>query len=50
VIEYVIVHELAHIRHKNHSKYFWAEVAKYVPDWKEKRSWLKAHAYLTEIF
>ena len=50
VIEYVVVHELAHTKHKNHSKAFWAEVAKYVPDWKEKRSWLKMHVGLMEIF
>lgn len=50
VIEYVVVHELAHTKHKNHSKAFWAEVATYVPDWKQKRNWLKLHGGLMEIF
>ena len=50
VIEYVVVHELAHTKHKNHSKAFWDEVATYVPDWKEKRNWLKLHSGLMEIF
>jgi predicted metal-dependent hydrolase len=50
VIEYVTVHELAHTKHKNHSKAFWAEVATYVPDWKSKRNWLKTHGWLMEIF
>ena len=50
VIEYVVVHELAHTKHKNHSKAFWSEVAAYVPDWKVKRAWLKAHGALMEIF
>jgi predicted metal-dependent hydrolase len=50
VIEYVIVHELAHTKHHNHSKAFWAEVAKFVPDWKVKRAWLKQHGGLMEIF
>ena len=50
MIEYVVVHELAHVRHKNHSALFWAEVAKYVPDWKQKRKWLKTHGILMEIF
>ena len=50
VIEYVIVHELAHTIQHNHSKLFWAEVAKYVPDWKVKRAWLKKHSALMEIF
>ena len=50
IIEYVAVHELAHTNHKNHSAAFWAEVAKYVPDWKEKRKWLKGHGALMRVF
>ncbi len=41
VIDYVIVHELAHLRVKNHSAAFWAEVAKMMPDYKIRRDWLK---------
>lgn len=50
VVEYVVVHELAHTKYKNHSKTFWAEVAAYVPDWKVRRAWLKAHGALMEVF
>ena len=50
VIEYVAVHELAHTKHKNHSAAFWAEVAKHVPDWKDKRKWLKQRGALMKIF
>lgn len=50
VIEYVIVHELAHTKHHDHSKVFWTEVAKFVPDWKVKRAWLKEHGGLMEVF
>lgn len=50
VVDYVIVHELAHVKEKNHSKNFWALVERYIPDYKEKRKWLKAHGYLTQIF
>ena len=50
VIEYVVVHELAHTKHKNHSKAFWSEVATYVPDWKQKRNWLKMYVGLMEVF
>ena len=50
VIEYVVVHELAHTKHKNHSKAFWTEVAKYEPDWKTKRAWLKKHSGLMDVF
>jgi len=37
LIEYVVVHELAHIKHKNHSKEFWKEVEKYLPDVTKRR-------------
>lgn len=50
VVEYVVTHELAHTRHKNHSARFWAEVAKYQPEWKKKRNWLKLHGALMQIF
>ena len=50
VVEYVVIHELAHVRQKNHSARFWSEVQKYVPDYKERRAWLKKYAALMEIF
>ena len=40
-IDYVIVHELAHIIEKNHSKRFYAVVEKYMPDYKERIKLLK---------
>lgn len=50
VIEYVVIHELAHTKHKNHSAYFWSEVAKYCPAWKAHRAWLKRYGALMEVF
>lgn len=41
-IDYVVVHELAHIRQKNHSPAFYAEVEKVMPDYKERVKLLKA--------
>jgi predicted metal-dependent hydrolase len=43
LLEYVIIHELAHIRQKNHSAEFWKLVGKFCPDYKSKRKQL--HAY-----
>jgi predicted metal-dependent hydrolase len=43
VLEYVVVHELCHIQHKNHSKDFWLLVAKHMPDYLTHRRWLKAN-------
>jgi predicted metal-dependent hydrolase len=36
-IDYVVIHELAHIIHHNHSKEFWSTVEKYMPDYKEAK-------------
>lgn len=43
ILDYVIVHELCHRKEMNHSPRFWAEVEKIIPDYKEKRKWLKDH-------
>ena len=39
--DYVVVHELCHRKQLNHSEKFWAEVARILPDWRERRHWLK---------
>ena len=41
--EYVVVHELAHLREMNHSKDFYAIVERYLPDYKERRKKLKSN-------
>ena len=41
VMDYIIVHELAHLKHMNHTKAFHDEVASVLPDWKERK---KAHS------
>ena len=41
VIDYVIIHELAHLKHMNHSKQFWNNVGSMMDDYKEKEEWLK---------
>lgn len=41
VLDYIIVHELAHLRHDNHSQAFWNEVDKVLPNYQEQKAWLK---------
>ncbi len=43
LIDYVFVHELAHLKHMNHSKAFWSEVEKQIPDYKKRREELKRY-------
>jgi len=46
VRDYLILHELAHLREMNHSRRFWNEVAKLCPNFPEAESWLKLNAGL----
>jgi hypothetical protein len=41
VVDYVVVHELCHLRHPNHSKAFWSHVERILPGYKTQRAWLK---------
>lgn len=41
VMRYVVIHELCHRKYMNHSKLFWNEVSKYMPDYKACKKWLK---------
>jgi predicted metal-dependent hydrolase len=43
VVEYVIIHELAHLKEMNHAKRFWELVAELCPQWRDHRRWLKDH-------
>ena len=44
-IDYVVVHELAHIKHHNHSRSFYALVGKYMPDYKRREKMLREDQY-----
>mgnify|MGYP002713120298 CR=1 FL=1 len=46
IIDYVVVHELCHLREANHSSAFWAQVAALMPDYKARRKWLKENGHL----
>jgi len=50
MIDYVVCHELAHLRHMNHSAAFWAEVARQCPDYRRLREALCAADHLYRSF
>jgi hypothetical protein len=46
VRDYLVLHELAHLKEMNHSTRFWSEVARLCPDFREAERWLKQHSSL----
>jgi predicted metal-dependent hydrolase len=48
VIDYVLIHELAHLKEMNHSKRFWRLVDEHCPEWVERREWLRKHEAMIE--
>lgn len=43
VLEYVVVHEMAHLKHRSHGEAFWGFVEAMLPDYERPRAWLEAH-------
>ncbi len=43
IIDYVVAHELAHLKHNNHTNAFWGEVDKVMHDYRERKEWLKQY-------
>jgi len=50
IIDYVILHELVHLKEKNHSRAFWSLLSRYVPDYRIKRRWLKDNGFQLGVF
>ncbi|MDZ7685272.1 MAG: SprT family zinc-dependent metalloprotease [Gammaproteobacteria bacterium] len=49
IIDYIVVHELCHLHHRNHNDAFWNEVDKVMPDWRERKDWLRLRGASLEI-
>lgn len=49
VIDYVVVHELCHLVHMNHSKEYWKLVESIIPDYNLKKNWLNDNGYIINI-
>jgi predicted metal-dependent hydrolase len=43
IIDYIVVHELCHFHHRDHTDAFWNEVDKVLPDYHERKEWLRKH-------
>lgn len=49
VIDYIIVHELVHLKIHTHNEKFWKEVQKMMPNFQEKKEWLRDNGYMLDI-
>lgn len=49
IVDYVVVHELCHLKEMNHSKKFWDLVESIIPDYKLKKQWLKENGFKLNI-
>jgi predicted metal-dependent hydrolase len=43
VVDYVVVHELCHLRVPNHAPSFWTLLEQHRPHWRDQRAWLRDH-------
>ncbi|MBF0266045.1 MAG: M48 family metallopeptidase [Gammaproteobacteria bacterium] len=48
-LEYIVVHELAHLKHSNHTTEFWYEIEKVLPDYPIAKGWLRLHGAALEL-
>lgn len=49
VIDYIVVHELCHMHVRNHSDAFWNEIDKILPDYRERKNWLRQHGAALDV-
>lgn len=49
VIDYIIIHEIAHLKEHTHSERFWKEVQRMVPNFLEKKEWLRNNGNILEL-
>lgn len=50
IIDYIIVHELAHIQYMNHSRKYWDFVGQFIADYNERRKWLKGNGAVLGVW
>ncbi|MBP2232630.1 putative metal-dependent hydrolase [Azospirillum agricola] len=49
VLEYAVVHELCHLRHRTHDRFFWGLVGTILPDWEARKAWLDQNEHFLTL-
>jgi predicted metal-dependent hydrolase len=49
IIDYVVLHELVHLQHRNHSRRYWSKLKSILPDYRAREDWLDEHGYLLRL-
>jgi predicted metal-dependent hydrolase len=49
IIDYVVVHELCHLKNKSHSKKFWKDIEKILPSYRESKEWLRTNGDMLNL-
>jgi len=49
IIDYVVIHELCHLKHRDHSREYWRLLGLYLPDYLESKEWLRVNGGLLEV-
>ena len=49
IVDYVVVHELVHLKEKNHTPKFWEMVAAVLPDYEKRKEWLRVNGNCLEV-
>jgi predicted metal-dependent hydrolase len=49
VLEYAVIHELCHLRHRNHDASFWGFGGSLLPDWEARKAWLDRNEHFLEL-
>ena len=49
VIDYIVVHELCHFHHSDHTDAFWIELDKVMPDFRDRKEWLRLNGATLDL-
>ena len=50
IIDYIVVHELCHLHYRDHIEAFWNEVDKVIPNYRERKEWLRKHGVELDLW